>query len=314
MLQLTACSSLIVVLLLSSTAALSSENRYRVKTQPAPLAVLAGSLREADAAQRWELADTLLAEMLDSYRAELDLAAADRATTAARRAKLRRWQSATVALMDELAAARLRLSEGVDPVLHVDAQQQVFVFLERQAIAFSTPRPGDEVVVAQRIIDRYCLFNDCQVLQPTPADSMPPTPATGAWLLRKQRPPSYEIEGLLSCEFTDLTRREVKAAACIALADEAVQLLVTMRQVQAQGHRIDWQTVRIGTPTGTPEDTLLLNADGAYIEQQMPRLAAIGRQQPQSFAHWLQHQAAGGADMLTVEGADTLLTLPAAPH
>ncbi|MCB1772987.1 MAG: hypothetical protein KDI88_05185 [Gammaproteobacteria bacterium] len=214
-----------------------------IKLRDEPVVVLARSMASADELARWDFADTLLDALVETYQDELATALDEDIITPARKAKLARWQAATALLMEELVDARLLLSAGAPFDIQVDATDQVLLFVDGRAVAFSAPRPEKEQLMAGRLVRDYCARNDCAVLTQQTGPGLNPvrsSPPAGSWSLRQGQKPRFEIDRVLHCPFDDLGEREQKVAACTQAAADIDDLLQAAVTAERRGFRVDW--------------------------------------------------------------------------
>lgn len=272
------------------------------------LAVLARSLLDADALQQWDFADALLGVLQETYDDELDRAGEERPSDPARQAKLWRWRRATGQVAGQLRSARLRLGEGAALQLHVDPQDQVFLFIDGEPLAFSVPRPGTGTMIGQRVVDRYCAVNDCSQLGAmTDAPPRPLLPA-GAWAIRPHGRPAYEIGDRVRCEFGDLESRSAKVTLCRTLAGEALGLLATLHSaIDERDIPIDWSALHLaGHPTDRVQ-RLVIDAQGRALSVQAPALTRLDPADRVALHRWLRHSADGSTAPLELIVVDGLL-------
>ncbi|MDJ0740382.1 MAG: hypothetical protein QNJ91_11730 [Gammaproteobacteria bacterium] len=278
----------------------------RIGDRPEAVSLLAESLIDADAADRWAFADAMLEVMIEGYDDEIRSAARDRPSTRKGQLKLQRWRAATHDLVDRLTAARLHLTEGADAVIHVDPQRQVLLFVGTQAIALSAPRPGAETEIGSRVVARYCAFNDCSILDGLAEAATRPEPG-GTWAMRDGYPPAYALDDRLSCQFADLRQRFAKQQACRDLARESQMLLDTIRNAQRSGHRIAWSRLRAERRVRGSEIVLPVTQAGDYLR--LPA-ATLGRLHDADWAgllDWVRSAVTSEDTPLQIRYADTLL-------
>jgi hypothetical protein len=280
----------------------------RISQGPGAFAILAESLIEADPGLRWEFADTMLDVLLETYSEELRSAARETVSSAKRASKLRRWRRATQDLVDRLTAARLRLTEGADAIIHVDSQHQVFLFVDAQPVAFSAPRPKTERRMEDHIVARFCALHDCSVLDGLVAtDQGKQSAPIGSWSLQEERPPAYEIDGRLRCEFADVSERLRKQHACEQAADEAVLLAESLTQARRDGYRIDWQALAGGGSISGGDFTLRVTAAGDYLHLPIVYLARVPHDDWQAVARWLRARLQQQPGMLVIQHGEELV-------
>ena len=277
----------LAVLLLSVTAAGQSRPAERIHFQPPPLALLAGQVQRADPGVQWDFVNITLEVLFEAYRRELDDAARERLHSQSRRAKLARWQSATRDLVARLEASRLRLLDGARFSVLIDPQQQVLIVIDGQPIAVTAPRPESERQIGNRVIEQFCAYNDCRMLESQLAGQSA-TPASGLWVFNQYAPPAFEIDGVIRCEFADLTQRERKADICRSTADEVAEFAQALRIARDRGYRIDWEQLVQTPPSQTGAGEVVVNSDGAFVQLSTHMLSRIDGNDWQRLVEWLR--------------------------
>lgn len=304
----TALLLLISLCALATAASAEPRTGQAIASRPGAITVLAEAMSKADDGQRWEFADTVLDVLLSTYDDELQSATSSRPNTEKRRKKLYRWQRATRDLMERIIDARLRLSEGANAIIHVDAQKQILLFIGEQTIAFSAPRPGTERRMEAQVIERYCALNDCSVLgSEDAATTQTLFGMEGTWSMHDRRLPTFEIAGLMHCTFADLRNRDRKQVACLEAAVEAESLIDAVTGALHSGHAFDWQRLAGGRSTSGPDTLLRINAAGDYLRIGAPRLARINDADWSALMRSLRHRIESGAGSLHIEQAERLL-------
>jgi hypothetical protein len=280
----------------------------RIHVQPPQLALLARHLQQLDATARWEFASITLEVLQAVYRRELQAAAQERAGRTGQRAKLARWRRATGELVAELQAARQRLDGGAPFSVYADPQHQVLIVVDGRPILVSGPRLETEQAIERQVIARFCAFNDCSVLaaealaRPEPAAS-----GAGVWVLAANAPPTFEVEGVLRCEFQDLGQRRRKGEACRRVADESLQLAEAMQAAQRQGYRIDWDWLATSPPSPAVPGQVVVNRDGAYLALPSGTLARLHPADWQTLLARLRAADDAGLRDLVLRHAERLL-------
>lgn len=292
----------LAVTILTSVHATAAQ---RIAVTPSEFVRLAESLDAAEPYQRIEFADIVLNVLLDTYDEELRRASSGSVRDPTRRDKLRRWQRATRDLMQRLQSARARVLDGAAVAIRVDPRRQVLLFIDRQAIAFSAPRPESERRMAARVVERYCELYDCVMLGEEGANGLL-TPR-GNWTMHDRHPPTFKTQLGVQCRFRDLHDRKRKQRACQEAASEANALLDAIREVRQQGHVIDWVSLSSTPPVGESQSDVRIAKSGAYLRLPIPHLTRLLGSDWAQLAGWLQRRSTGNADAWTIEHGDHLL-------
>ena len=128
---------------------------------PASLDTLVRLLSIEDPLTRWDLAGIALNALVETYQESLDSAAGDHPDQTALRRKLWRWRRATGDLVQRLTTMRDALESGAPFDLMADAQGQMLVVVDQQIIIVSGYDRDSDRRLQQRILDRFCEYNDC---------------------------------------------------------------------------------------------------------------------------------------------------------
>jgi hypothetical protein len=293
--------------LLTGIAAGQSRLAERIHFQPPPIAVLARQVQHADSGVQWDFVNITLEVLFEAYRRELDDAANERLRSQTRRAKLARWQSATRDLIARLEASRLRLLDGARFSILVDPQQQVLIVIDGQPIAVTAPRPESERQIGNRVIEQFCSYNDCHMLESGLAGQSA-MPASGLWVFDQYAPPAFEIDGMIRCEFADLTERERKAEICRSTADEVAEFAEALRIARDRGYRIEWEQLAQTPPSTTGAGEVVVNSDGAFVQLSMHLLSLLDREDWQRLVEWLRLPGARQRPVLVLRSTRRLVS------
>lgn len=273
-------------ILLAGAVAGDSRLAQRIHYQPPPLAVLASAVQHADSGIQWDFVNITLEVLFETYRNELNDAAGEHLRNASRRAKLARWQRATRDLVGRLEASRLRLLDGAGFSVLVDRQQQVLILIDGQPIAVTAPRPESERELGHRVIEQFCAYNDCRMLESGATRSA--APASGLWVFDQYAPPGFEIDGVVRCQFTDLTQRAQKAKICRSTAEEIAEFAEALRIARDRGYRVDWERLAQTPPSRNGAGEVVVNTDGAFVQLSTHMLSRIDRKDWQRLVDWLR--------------------------
>jgi hypothetical protein len=276
--------------------------------QPPRLSVLARQLAMAEHDEQWEFAAITLDVLLDVYNTELQNSAAEKASTAARRKKLARWQRATRGLIDQIEIARLRLAQGGRFSLYVDPRHQILIIVEGQTVVVSGPHASADDRISAPVLAQFCAYNDCSILRTSPEqETRPELDLPGIWVLSQRSRPAYQIGSDLRCEFETLDERDRKADVCKRLSGELLQLAAALQQTASRAYAIDWAQLLKSRP-GTRHPYLVLNSEGAYLGLQLDLLNKAGTDDWQDMLEWLRHKIDGRPGRLVIIRADQFLS------
>lgn len=280
-----------------------------VALEPSEFVALALRLSRADPASQWAFASLTLDALLDAYRRELQLVAAEQQGRPADPRKLERWRRGTQDMVRRLEALRHALGSGAALGLHVDARHRVTLLVGGQPIPVSGPRIEIEPEIERQVVERFCAANDCSAPDaPAPQDDVAPTTAAqGLWVLSQGEGAVYEMVGQWRCRFSSLADRERKATTCQQAVDELKAFAGALEQARAQGYRIEWDRLEPPVRAGGQEMQVVLNADGAFVRLSLPLLARVHQEDWQRVVSWLRQSARQTAEILQIEQADSLL-------
>lgn len=293
---------------LAAAAPPAAPARGEVRLAPPPLARLAGSMADADPIQRWDFTDTLLAVLQEAYRDELAASYLERAGDGRRAARLPRWQAATAAIVDDLTNARRALGNGAEPRVQVDGTGQILLFIDRQPVVFSPPRPGTETALMELATVRYCRHHPCDVVLAEPFDPFTSPPTNGAWSLRQGMLPVYAVGDRLYCTFADLAQRHAKGERCEAAANEIARLGKAVDAARRQGVVIDRDWLAEHPPHQAPDTVVRLNTRGRYLRLSLPLLSRLSTDDWRRVVDVLAlDDGPAAAPAIVIEDGDSLL-------
>lgn len=306
------CGWFLGLLLVWGLAAAAAPAGTQVRPAPSVLAQLVGGLQTADATAQREFAVIAIEALLEAYRAAIQTAAQAAPKGAEPRQKLARWQRATAALVAALHRLREALDAGAQVGLDVDRQDQVLILVDAQVVLLSGPHVAADAAIERQVLERFCAFNDCAWLVGHTAGTATAAaePVAGVWELRQSGRPSYGLDGRLQFEFDDLSDRDRKAAACYQAADELERLWTALQRAIDQGHSIDWRRLGQAPLAEGPDQTVVLNADGAYLRLPLPLLARVTAADWERILRWLREGGFAAAQVLRIEQADRLVQRP----
>lgn len=247
----------------------------RLTLAPSPLPRLLEYLPQNDHGRRWELANVALEVLIETYRQALLDSTRDPARSNRARQKLARWQQATSALVTEFEYYRQQLLIGGAFNVFADSRGQVFVTVEGQPLALTGTGRDDDRQVQAAIVERFCSFNDC----PQNTAPEPPIGASipaGTWQIRQGQPPMFDVDPLLRCRFSDLSRRMEKATACRGAAIDIVRLEQALAGASAQNQPIDWDVLAASRRQQAGAVRLILNASGVFVTLELDYLGRLG--------------------------------------
>lgn len=248
----------------------------RLQLSPPQLVVLLDAIPQNDLTTRWELASITLEVISEAYRSALQGSTQEQPSRADRRRKLARWQHATADLIRSIDQRRQALLVGSAFSIYADAQQQIIVTVEGQPIVLAGLTRGDDVLLENTVVDRFCAFNDCRVLrEPDHQRPQEISVPAGHWQIRQSRPPVLQIGDLLHCRFDNLEDRERKARRCHDAATEVATLRQALGTAQQRGIAVNWSLLNASRDVSSDGLRLILDDSGTWLVLALPTLTAL---------------------------------------
>jgi hypothetical protein len=295
---------LAALLFAAPASAASPEPGKELQLTTAKLPLLLDAIPRDDRASRWELANLALEVMNETYREALDASTEERLTQQKRRQKLARWQNATLSLIRGLDERRQALLAGSDFSIYADAQQQIIVTVDGHPIVLAGLSRGDDRLVQNIVVERFCAFNACPSLEAQETQA-PEPPRIGAsrWQIQQNRPPVFVVEGLLQCRFDDLQDRHRNMQLCQDTAREIARLRHTLATAKHRGTPIDWSIVATSRQVDDRGLRLLLDRQGTWVMLQLPTLANLSEMDWRAVIESSRAASEGGeATVTTLDG------------
>ena len=208
--------------------------------------------------------------------------------------KLARWQEATADLVRSNDRRRQRLLIGGAFSIYTDAQEQVIVTIDGEPMVLAGLSHRDERVLEERIIARFCSFNDCRVLEQQGTEDDPVEVPAGDCLIRQDRPPLYRVGPGLHCRFDNLDDRQRKASAFRDTARELLELRHTLAVAKGQGVVISRPVLSRSRSMTSKGLRLILDDQGTWLTLELPRLAQLPDADWQSVIETVAGPSRGG--------------------
>jgi hypothetical protein len=267
--------TLLLAAVLSAGGSAADAGR-QLLAEPSRLPALVAALPPHDLGARWELANVALEVMIDAYATALDASTSEVLRSAERRQKLYRWQRGTLALLDTLDRLHERLLIGSAFAVFTDGRGRLHVIIDGQPIVFSGLGDGDDRLLEQRVVERFCRLVDCSGLLPPPEARPAPRQApSGHWEISQRRAPVYVVDGVLRCGFDDLQDRSAHGRYCQALADDLVRLDEALEQARGDDVTIDWPTLAASRRVVDGRLRLDVNTSGDWLTLTLPALSTL---------------------------------------
>ncbi|MFW5454617.1 hypothetical protein [Thioalkalivibrio sulfidiphilus] len=276
--------------------------------QPSALLQVVETLKEAPVQSHMAFASLTLEAMVQAYEEELGESGLARGADAARDRRLDRWRQATALQLRELDQAWQWLNVAEEVRVRADRQGQVMLLLDGRPVLVSWPRMRDQARREAELLQRFCADHPCgETRAQGTARAVQGTDwVNGAWSFSQDRRPGWESETGVRCEYPDLRDREAREAQCRALALELDTLARVLAQVQREGGRIEWQTIRVHEEPGGGQ-RVTVNAREDFL---LLPLEAVSRHSLdwRATQRWLERRVRG------VHSAETVLPAGAQPR
>lgn len=299
------------------TTAAAWQNDFRDRAAPvqpaagSKLANLARLLTVEDELVQWGFATIVVDELALFYETQLESSYRSRGSSAARRARLARWQRATQGYVDSLYALRMRLDEGEPLTLFVDHQSQVVIGAGEQLVLVGGPGSVITAEIERRVVDEFCGYNDCQWLGLRssasggfPSQDYGRSAGRGIWTSRQVGPARYELGERFAFEFEGNGGRDDKALVSDQAVDELDYLADEFAQLRREGYPIEWDRIALALDSIRADQVLVLNSAGDYFDLNLPLLTRLREADWQRVVSWLSRGADG---RLVIEQAGSLL-------
>ncbi len=190
-----------------------------------------------------------------------------------------RWSQAVQRYANQLEFARMSLEQGLEPSIALSPLAEATVSVAGQTLMLTHPRPDQQAVYEQQVLESFCQQLDCGSLTGDPSLSVaeaPPRPAAAITDIRPQW--SFSVDGS-SCSYEGIQllfqagdHSGVLRKVCMALFQQASELLTLLNRQQQYGVMIEWRQLALLPSSQAEQQTLQLNAAGDVILLQMPLL------------------------------------------
>ena len=251
---------------------------------------LVSAVATEDPAARRAFADAALAQLIESYAAEVRHSKDDPARGDG-------WRRGTAAFISQLQGIRQRLPAAASVGIVREAHGTVRLIIGEEQVMLSAPRASAQRSFEARIAKALCSGRDCAASGATVDEVVVAREQrmSGAWALADSAPPMYSQEDGLHCVFENMQHLRLKQAACEAVTRELRLLEESLRAVLQHGQALDWAalTVEPGHAGGSAGRTRVsYGAGGRYFELDLPHLAAAPSV-VQGAIPWLQTRLRG---------------------
>jgi hypothetical protein len=257
---------------------------------------LAALLAKAPSPLPEDFARAGLAEMIQAYAEEADLALQDRRARA-RNPGLPRWSRNVASYALHLRDMAVGLDNGGHASISVGPGGQVLLFLDSGPVVVSGPRISEPGVLEERILRRFCARHPCESLlamhRPVSAPPKPPSPVRAllpvsvSWVFNARGGPRCRGDGGLELQFRDSRELLRKRRLCTRVVRELNALAAALESRLTDGGVVQWEDLQVAS------DSVRLNRAGEQLRLDLPTLAAA----PEIVSgarDWLAARAGGG--------------------
>jgi hypothetical protein len=246
---------------------------------------------DASDADRQAFAVVALEEMAQVYIEEVDSAypiGDDRAAW--------RWRSGAQAYARQLQGLAARIDRGTLIDIYVEPIDTVRLRIDDTQVMLTSPRIIDSTPFDERIVQRYCADNDCEVLRAAeaarPIASAAADDRRATWTFSDRGGTVLQTESGIHFAFADTVELQSRKRLCLDFVGELELLARHLQYHRGRGVPIDWNLLRIGADAPSGEQRVLLNRYGQSILLPLPILERA-RQGLEVVKPWLMAQADG---------------------
>ena len=247
---------------------------------------MARNLEVADIQQQYEFIQIALFEMQQAYLREIIKSRQAIPASDKKKQKLRRWQHATQAFINELDNYLMLLDSHVYFSLAVNRQQKILIIIDSRPMIINGPNYASHKRMEQNIVQQFCQLHNCSYYldSNTLAYGLTAgsfyndnslehiTNSSGIWLFSSENGPIYMTGQGINCEFNNTSNRKLKAAACESLAGEVTRLAKALQEAEAAGHNIDSEFLALHSSANNEMLQIIINQQGKQIKQSLPLL------------------------------------------
>jgi hypothetical protein len=272
--------------------------------QPSPLGALIDRLPELSTQARLDLATLMVESLADAYEAELALAQRESRATAAGQRRLSSWYQATAWTLGEIRRAQAGLFAARHLELHVDARDEIMLLIDGHPLLVAWPRPASQAQREAALAAEFCRLHTCPTTDEPDDAAARSTPDEihGSWVLEQLRPPTWQSNQGIRCEFDSFSERVGKEQLCRALVVDMQALATALAVALRRGEHIDWTQVGLRGVHAGGRHRVTINARGDYLTAHLPALAG-GTIDWREAQPWLEARVQGRITPATVKRA-----------
>ena len=233
----------------------------------------AGHLQHSDSSLRSAFASLALSELSRAYRDEVTLAREEGRSTQADKG-LMGWSRSVASYAGELQRLVDEIEMGLPVSLVVEGHKPLALFVSRRFLILSHPRPLQQRMFEQRVLEQFCARYRCEQFLPGEAGSGPIP------IARASVSPDWHFgQGLWSCshrgirvEFNYQSQISTARAICEELMREVLALADEVAWQVIHAVEVDWDGLALEVVPGSTQHTVPLNGSGDTVLATLPLL------------------------------------------
>ena len=308
-----------IYLLISTTLYLICSTTFasEVNLTRSRLIQLALHLEAAESEKQYDFLRIALTEMYDAYQYELERAYTNPLPkTSKKRAKLYRWRRANSAYLATINLYLYELDSGKPLSFFISEQNKVFLLIGDTPIIITGPNSGSDKQIENNIVDHFCKQYSCQEYfskthyaknnkQKQTVKEKIIYETYGHWLVESDKEVIFRLDNGLSFSFKNIKNRLSKESWSLAVGDEAMLLLTSLKEAEEKNKAIDFSHIAIyPLPITDKASKIIINKRNDFLKLPLPILTNNQRLF-HALIHWLQSSyEKNTASQITISEAD----------
>ncbi|MYM61756.1 hypothetical protein [Pseudomaricurvus sp. HS19] len=266
-----------------------------------PFASTVAALQGADPQWRADFARIALTQLAEAYIHEAELALTDPKLTPGER---RRWSRGVEQYGNQLLFLQMDIEAGQEVNLYMAPATGAVLEAGGQQVVLTFPRPRQQLVYEQTVLEQYCQLRDCSQL--APGSALPASPRTDGsvtplWSFTEAGG-RCSYDGL-KLQFSRGGNLSEQRQFCHALLVEVMALVNELIRQQQYGVHIDWLRLSVTAVRQGEEHAVRLNSSGDSVLLPLPVMAGLPQLLPRLHP-WLAGKSRGEAASLTLSAGD----------
>lgn len=208
-----------------------------------------------------------------AYETELDLARQDNPATHTGQPGLSSWYHATAWTLDEVRRAQAALYGARTLDIHIDTRDEIMLLIDGHPVLVTWPRPAAQRDRETALAAAFCRLHACPDDDETAAVARQAETLQGNWVFEQLRPPAWQSDTGIRCEFHGSSERAEQERICGALVVDMQALAAALTIAVRRGEHIDWTRINLRAEHNGSRHAITVNARGDYITAYIPALA-----------------------------------------